>query len=80
MSGISEQFAHPSTGLRSAYPGWTGYYDQVFPGAWDIAQPRRDGGSDPDQALVSRITLVLASVYPSAKLANVKDPLCSLLK
>lgn len=74
MSGISEHIAHPSTELR------TGYYDQVFPGAWDITQPRRNGGSDPDQAFVSRITLVLASVYPSAKLANVKDPLCSLLK
>lgn len=51
LGGVSLNTAHPSTELRSASPGWTGQYGQLFPGAWEIAQPRRDGGSDPDQAL-----------------------------
>lgn len=79
MSGTSEHFAYPSTELRSTSPGQTGQYDQLFPGAWEIAQ----GGMATeilDKLLVSRITLVLASVYPSAKLVNVKTPLCSLLR
>lgn len=84
MSDPLEHSAHLSTELGSTSPRtwWTDQYAQSCPGVWEAAQPRRwgDGGSDPGSAVDLQGHICPCLSFPTAKLVNAKDPLCSSLK